>query len=317
MKVLLIAPKDSPTYLQSLYVALRVQVGTCDLYALNDKQSAALQEFFNHFVKLQHYDRIVLAYNGDYISSHTRFLRTLPSLAMLRLEYDPPEARRKMKENFFVMPWLRWIGNDLAVATEYGGQGHDIFWVPQIYDPEHFFARPETSPVPTCHIYDGPGDTLETLRAALAAQPLSLNPLDKTTLWQDMSRGLVAREDFFLYIPEHDHYDPTPMIQAMACGAVVLTPDPGNDIRLRYRWRDMHDVVFFNKTEELAPLVENILAQPHRHTSLSQHAISRAKTFQPQIVGKRIGEYLETPIRDPANYPKSERIFGWEFRFKN
>ena len=67
MKVLLIAPKDSPTYLQSLYVALRVQVGTCDLYALNDKQSAALPEFFSHFVKLQHYDRIVLAYNGDYI----------------------------------------------------------------------------------------------------------------------------------------------------------------------------------------------------------------------------------------------------------
>ena len=48
-----------------------------------------------------------------------------------------------------------------------------------------------------------------------------------------------------------------------------------------------------------------------------KHAISRAKTFQPQVVGKRIGEYLETPIRDPANYPKSERIFGWEFRFKN
>ena len=43
MKVLLIAPKDSPTYLNSLYASLRVQVGTCDLYALNDKQSAALQ----------------------------------------------------------------------------------------------------------------------------------------------------------------------------------------------------------------------------------------------------------------------------------
>ena len=63
--------------------------------------------------------------------------------------------------------------------------------------------------------------------------------------------------------------------------------------------------------DAVAPLL------PDRHTSLSQHAISRAKTFQPQIVGKRIGEYLETPIRDPANYPKSERIFGWEFRFKN
>ena len=65
MKVLLIAPKDSPTYLNSLYASLRVQVGTCDLYALDDKQSADISAFFNHFVKLQHYDRIVLMYDGD------------------------------------------------------------------------------------------------------------------------------------------------------------------------------------------------------------------------------------------------------------
>jgi len=110
MKVLLIAPKDSPTYLNSLYASLRVQVGTCDLYALDDKQSADISAFFNHFVKLQHYDRIVLMYDGDYIHRHSLFLRTLPSLAMLRLEYDPPERRKKMKENFYVMPWLRWIG---------------------------------------------------------------------------------------------------------------------------------------------------------------------------------------------------------------
>ena len=317
MKVLLIAPKDSPTYLNSLYASLRVQVGTCDLYALDDKQSADISAFFNHFVKLQHYDRIVLMYDGDYIHRHSLFLRTLPSLAMLRLEYDPPEKRKKMKENFFVMPWLRWIGSDLAVAQEYSGPGHDVFWLPQVYDPEHFYARPKAPGQLTCHIYDGSGTNADTIREALAEQPVKPNLLDKTTLWNDMIRGLVSREDLFIFIPEPDHYDPTPMIWAMACGAVVLTPDPGNDIRLRYRWRDMHDVVFFNKTEELAPLVENILAQPHRHTSLSQHAISRAKTFQPQVVGKRIGEYLETPIRDPANYPKSERIFGWEFRFKN
>ena len=65
MKVLLIAPKDSPTYLNSLYASLRVQVGTCDLYALDDKQSADISAFFNHFVKLRHYDRIVLMYDGD------------------------------------------------------------------------------------------------------------------------------------------------------------------------------------------------------------------------------------------------------------
>ena len=41
MKVLLIAPKDSPTYLNSLYASLRVQVGTCDLYALDDKQTTS------------------------------------------------------------------------------------------------------------------------------------------------------------------------------------------------------------------------------------------------------------------------------------
>jgi len=49
MKVLLLAPKDSPTYLNALYAALRVQVGTCDLYALDAKQSANLEDFFRHF----------------------------------------------------------------------------------------------------------------------------------------------------------------------------------------------------------------------------------------------------------------------------
>ena len=312
MKVLLIAPKDSPTYLNSLYASLRVQVGTCDLYALDDKQSADISAFFNHFVKLQHYDRIVLMYDGDYIHRHSLFLRTLPSLAMLRLEYDPPEKRKKMKENFYVMPWLRWIGCDLAVAQEYSGPGHDIFWLPQVYDPEHFYARPKTLGQPTCHLYDGPGNNADTVHHALAEQAVNLKPLDKNTLWQDMSRGLVCREDFFLYIPENDHYDPTPMIWAMACGAVVITPDPGNDIRLRYRFRDKHDALFYNSADEITGLVEQNLAHPHRHTSIAQHAVARAKNFQPQPLGKRIGEYLETQVRDPANYRKRQRIFGFE-----
>jgi len=51
---------------------------------------------------------------------------------------------------------------------------------------------------------------------------------------------------------------------------------------------------------------------PHRHTSIAQHAVARAKNFQPQPLGKRIGEYLETQVRDPANYRKRQRIFGFE-----
>ena len=312
MKVLLIAPKDSPTYLNSLYAALRLQVGTCDLYELDDKQSADIGAFFNHFIKLQHYDRIVMMYDGDYIYQHGRFLRTLPSLAMLRLEYDPPETRRRMKSNFRAMPWMRWIGSDLAVAQEYGGQGHDVFWVSQVYDPEHFYARPKESEIPTCHIYDGSGNDFTALRQALAEQPLSINPLNKETLWHDMSRGMVSSEDFFIFIPESDHYDPTPMIWAMACGAVALTPDPGNDIRMIYRWRNLHDTIFFNKKDALLPIIEKILTNPHRLASLAQHALARVKNFQPQSIGQRVGEFLETQVRNPADYPKRQRIFGFE-----
>ena len=127
-----------------------------------------------------------------------------------------------------------------------------------------------------------------------------------------MSRGLVCREDLFIFIPEPDHYDPTPMIWAMACGAVVITPDPGNDIRLRYRFRDKHDALFYNSADEITGLIEQNLAHPHRHTSIAQHAVARAKNFQPQPLGKRIGEYLENQVRDPANYRKRQRIFGFE-----
>ena len=313
MKVLLLAPKDSPTYLNALYAALRVQVGTCDLYALDAKQSANLDDFFRHFVRLPHYDRIVLMYDGDYIYQQGRFLRTLPSLAMLRPEFEPPETRRKMKSNFHAMPWLRWIGSDVSVAQEYSTQGHDVFWIPQIYDPEHFYARNKARELPACHIYDGRGDTAPLLQKALSGK-IELNVLSRNreALWKDMSSGTVGREDLFIFIPENGHYDPTPMIWAMACGAVALTPDPGNDIRMIYRWRNLHDTIFFNKKDALLPIIEKILTNPHRLTSLAQHALARVKIFQPQSIGQRVGEFLETQVRNPADYPKRQRIFGFE-----
>ena len=313
MKVLLLAPKDSPTYLNALYAALRVQVGTCDLYALDGKQSANLDDFFRHFVRLPHYDRIVLMYDGDFIYQQGRFLRTLPNLAMLRPEFDPPETRRKMKSNFHAMPWLRWIGSDVDVAQEYSGQGHDVFWIPQIYDPEHFFARAKVRELPACHVYDGGGEVAAQLQKALAGK-MELNVLARAreALWTEMSSGIVGREDLFVFIPESDHYDPTPMIWAMACGAVVLTPDPGNEIRMIYRWRNLHDTIFFNKKDALIPIIDKILLNPHRLASLAQHALARVKIFQPQSIGQRIGEFLETQVRNPADYPKRQRIFGFE-----
>ena len=313
MKVLLLAPKDSPTYLNALYAALRVQVGTCDLYALDGKQSANLEDFFRHFVRLPHYDRIVLMYDGDFIYQQGRFLRTLPNLAMLRPEFDPPETRRKMKSNFHAMPWLRWIGSDVDVAQEYSGQGHDVFWIPQIYDPEHFFARAKVRELPACHVYDGGGEVAAQLQKALAGK-MELNVLARAreALWTEMSSGIVGREDLFVFIPETGRYDPTPMIWAMACGAVVLTPDPGNEIRMIYRWRNLHDTIFFNKKDALIPIIDKILLNPHRLASLAQHALARVKIFQPQSIGQRIGEFLETQVRNPADYPKRQRIFGFE-----
>ena len=313
MKVLLLAPKDSPTYLNTLYASLRVQVGTCDLYALDAKQSANLEDFFRHFVRLPHYDRIVLMYDGDFIYQQGRFLRNLPSLAMLRPEYDPPETRRKMRSNFHAMPWLRWIGSDPAVAQEYSALGHDVFWIPQIYDPEHFYAREKSGELPVCHLYDGSDEMTTQLREALENKvTLNLLSRDREELWQVMSSGTIGREDLFIFIPENSHYDPTPMIWAMACGAVALTPDPGNNIRMMYRWRNLHDTIFFKEKDLLLPIIEKILTNPHRLASLTQHALARVKNFQPQSIGQRVGEFLETQVRNPADYPKRQRIFGFE-----
>ncbi|MDO4642937.1 MAG: glycosyltransferase family 1 protein [Cardiobacteriaceae bacterium] len=310
MKVLLLAPKNAPTYLNALYAAIRLQVGTCDLYSLDEKQSVNLEDFFRHFVRFPHYDRIVLMYDGDFIYQQGRFLRTLPNVSMLRLEYDPPDKRRKMKSNFHAMPWLRWIGSDINVAREYIVQGHDVFWIPQVYDPEHFYARPKRDKI-VCHLFSAVGSIGEGLRTALQ-NIVELNVITSDDLRQSLSSGKVGREDLFVFLPDKNNYDPEPMIIAMACGAVVLTPDPGNEARMRYRWRNLHDCIFFNKLDVLPTLIGKVLSHPPRLANISHHALMRVKLFQPQVIGQRIGEHLEAAVRNPADYPKRQRIFGFE-----
>lgn len=310
MKVLLLTPKSSPSYLRALYSALRIQVGTCDIYALDERQSSNLEDFFRRFIRLAHYDRIVLMYDGNYIYQESRFLRTLPNVTMLRCEYDPPELRKKMKSNFHAMPWLRWIGSDADLCREYASLGYDAFWVQQVYDPEHFHLSAKSRPSACCHLYDGNDKTENALRPLLP-ENVELRIVDKKNVWKHLAGNIFAG-DLFVFIPERHYYDPTPMIMAMACGAVVLTTDPGNDTRILYRWRNLHDVIFIHDAVSTADRIKLLLAHPGRITDISRHALERVKLFKPSAVGQRIGECLEIPVRNPADYPKRQRIFGFE-----
>lgn len=309
MKVLFLSPQNPPSYTDALYLALRTQVGTCDFYALDEQQSSNLEEFFRRHIRLAHFDRILLAFDAAYIHQHSPFLRHLPTLAVLDLEESDNESAsyRRMLNNFKTMPWLRWVGSHIERCHEYQDLGYDAYWVPPCFDHTIYHPQHRQKDNVQCHILAPKNQALriqQALPEGLSVHVMS--QLSPKTVRQ------IRAEDFFIYWPEQREPNLLPLIQAMGCGAICISRDPGLEKRVLYGWRSGYDALFINNIQELNEQMQPFLIRPERRRELMEHVLQKVKMFHPSSVGRRIGIHMEIPIRNPQNYPMKQRIFGFE-----
>ena len=310
MKVLLLSPKEAPSYTEALYVALRSQVGTCDYFPLEPRQSSNLPEFFHRHIRLEHFDRIILMFPPAFIYQHSPFLRHLPTLAVLALEQrrQSRDQLKKSLSNLKTMPWLRWIGSNAELCRAYQGEGYDAYWVPPAFDNRYFNNRQGQWAQSHCHIY-GPPPVHSYFRTALASRGLPLHFYNSEQN-PDLS-GRLMGEDIFIYWGE-DGNDVEPLIKALACGTVVICRPVAMEERVLYDWRAEENIVF---AEDLANATDRVLLalnNPLFRQELARNGAEKAKVFLPSAVGKRIGRYVEIAVRNPRNYPMRQRIFGFD-----
>lgn len=308
MKVLLLVP-DKVTYVSSaLYASLRTRVGTCDVYHLNKEHWDDIEIFFQRFVRKEQYDRIVIAASPVYLLKKIKFFRSLPALVILRLQHDSESKNVQMAKVLSKMPWARWIGVDDEICHEFAHHGWDASWIPPVYDADWFHGNRPLREKPVLHIFD-PGKQL--------VLPLQHNDFEAVMYVPAEDSGQYLNEhvkpqDILIFQPKREHYEPTLVIQAMACGAVVFLPPLNLRRRVLYGWHDGQDCIFFGTTGVLPELLDKILQEEEMRQKISQNAIEKAMLFHPKEVGQRLGACLEPALRNPGDYPQPRRIFGIE-----
>ncbi|MDO4776023.1 MAG: hypothetical protein Q4A06_01085 [Cardiobacteriaceae bacterium] len=310
MKVLILMPETSRRFSSALYASLRMRVGTCDVYRLDEEQWESIEDFFRRFVPKDQYDRIVLSASPEYLLKKRRFFREIPGLVVLCMDYD--KVRRPQIARLFAkMPWIRWIGIDDEACAEFVRHGWDASWVPPAYDPEWFHAGRPVRETPVVHVFD-PSGTLDVPWQ-------DVDPAGQIRVEQVLLAGSdqylsehVKPQDIFLFYPESEHYEPTLAVHAMASGAVVLLPTLNLKRRVLYGWHDRQDCVFFGNVEALPELLDKLLQDNALREKISQNAVEKIKLFHPRDVGQRLGACLEPALRNPRDYPAPRRIFGIE-----
>lgn len=308
MKVLVLMSDKARHFPNALYASLRVRVGTCDAYHLTTEQLEGVESFFRAFIRLEHYDRIVVAMPPSYVLRKIKFFRTLPSLVILRLEHDSATENAHMAKLFAQMPWLRWIGIDDEVCDEFAHQDRDAYWIPPSYDAEWFHHNRPPREVPMVHVFD-PAHRLGPVLQGVIQSGLQYVPVDGSDHY--LSEHMKP-QDIFIFHPKRAHYEPGMVIQAMASGAVVILPTPNLKRRVLYGWHDYHDCLFYDDAAALPDLLGKVLVQPSLRASISRRAVDKVLLFHPKEVGQRLGGRLEITLRTPREYPAPRKLFGIE-----
>lgn len=311
MKVLLLTPKNPPNYTDALYLALRAQVGTCDYFPLDERQSNNLEDFFRRYIRLAHFDRILLMYSGQFIYQQSPFLRRLPTVAVLSLSQKQPSGaeQKKMLSNLKTMPWMRWIGTNPLFCREYQSLGFDAQWIPPSFNSAIYNAQNEPRMRSHCHIYAEEANRNELLMR-LAQFNLTLHCYDPADDVEALA-GHIMPEDIFIHWC-NDSADIEALIRAQACGAVVLIQDMSIDDRVLYGFQTEENLIFPHELARVSDRVAQLLNQRELRAQISRGAVEKAKAFAPATVGKRIGRHIEATVRNPKNYSMKQRIFGFD-----
>ncbi|ABQ13527.1 glycosyltransferase [Dichelobacter nodosus] len=308
MKTLLIESVEHPSLTQ-IHDGLRHATGTCEVYTLTSDHLENMERFFQRFIRLEQYDRIVLQLSQQIIYEQSPFLRQLPYICFLSFnEVFTSADRHRLMQNMNVMPWARLISDDFSIIKWQMECGHDAHWLKPIYNPSTYPLPRKPSAELTCYIYEPSGRFYEMRGRQLSA--MAMKTLEIADVGDELA--LLGNGDLFVCLPEYIEDSSRLIIRAMAYGAVVITLDPGSEQRLRYGWQNTRNCIFVSKVEEIIPMLGVLSDQKETRLEIAAEAKKHIENFYPFTVGQMLGAVLLKPIRKAADYPRKTRVFGFE-----
>ena len=274
MKALLLSTYQQRSIAQYLVTGLRQRIGTCEYFALTNDQQENLERFFNRNIRLSQFDRIV----------------------------------RLLKRNLHVMPWMRFITVEHRLVHELNTKGYDSYWIRPTYMSSIYRVRRSGQGL-KCVIYHHNNPFIQ--EKIQAAHPKMTVHFCQNT---EELASLLHEQDIFIYFPEEKMTtkDFAIIIRALACGAIVLIPNPGADACLRYHWRDGKNCLFVEDWSDALNKAETLFRDQARREVFVKYGVDLAQRFMPDKVGEMLGTALEPTVRHASDYPRKTRIFGFE-----
>ncbi|MBP3194085.1 MAG: hypothetical protein J6M05_00240 [Cardiobacteriaceae bacterium] len=315
MKVLMLSAADRMQHGQFLLTGLRQNIGTCEYFPLTKPQQNNIEQFFSSFITLQRFDRIIMELPQEVIYRQSLFLRGLPFMASLNLNqpYDRKE-RTFLKSNLKAMPWLRVVTDDLNLYSDLIGEGVDTAWITPSLNPNAFKPKNQVSSRNRVIVFDPSGVVRPVYETMFAAKYSSQEAWD---MWEFCDAGddlsiRINSKDIFIYWPDSLTETPTPMIEAVNCGAAIVCPDFGVHINKYYQWRNEHNCLFVNTVDTALETAMILLEEYEFRAKLSRHSLEGARRFSALAAGEELGEALKPDIRKSSDYRRRVRIFGLE-----
>lgn len=310
MKVLLLTKQGQYSYISSMYKSLRTCVGTCDLFELNTQHLENLKVFFDSHIKLEHFDRLVFLIEPHYIRNQLRFITTLPNVVFLEQDgaYDKSYLAA-IERMFDEMPWMRFIVSGYHYNRRFIEAGMDSYFVQTTYDASRYNILQNKSSTLHTYLYDPFNTAQNSIRSNNIRT--SLKTIDNAFFneIQAFNQG-----DILIYLPgdERIKYEQR-IIQAMASGVVVITPNLGVEENQFNKLVNGENICLFDDSLSITQIVNYLHDNTEKRFAIAEHAAEDALFFSTENVGNLLGEVVMQPMRERRGYRKKLRIFGMRF----
>lgn len=320
MKLLFLTQEERLLAVDDVIQQLRPIVGTLDVRSLSESQVNNLKQYTSQQTDLNRYDHIVVSLSFDIANKQIKYLKTLKNLTFLHItSIDPSgndEIYAKRWLNFYrKLPWVRVLVRNGILANYLQQQGLDAWNIGIGIDEnsfENYYCERKIQLACICsnHTYISP--ETEQLLSILKIKYSNLLIEKQLHLKGHVTR-LNQCQIVVLPLLEKIGYD-IATFQAMACGAVLVTYNLGDEENKFYGFSDMDNVVLFKNLKELEQKLELLINDPALVSKIaSKGTLHASKFLSAKAVAKRVATLLSDPLRNPDDYQIGLSIFGVKF----
>lgn len=315
MKVLLLVQKDQRAILDRLYDGIAAHCD-CDLRWLDSAQQRDLRGYFRKEVDVSRYDRIIFFLRFKQEIRQVGFIRTVPNLVILEHDayqnYIACKYTGKFSVHYRKLPWVRVLSSGYCVSERLHGEGFDAVFVPKGYDQSLLQDRGLERDIELAFVGSVNSVAYSGRKALLDELGQVENLLVTRTKSGEEYCETLNRIRFFASADVGMGEYMIKNFEAMACGCVLLAFDQGEAENRALGLRDMENVVFYTRIQQLQEKLAVLRADPVLAERIARNGRDLAiAQFSFAAIGRRIVDELQPPLRAQAPMSPWQRLRQW------